>query len=245
MDADVIRAQSALEDEGWWFRGRAEIICGLIPRNGGPRALLDVGCGWGGLTRHLTRFGNVVGVDPSPAAREEAARRGLRVLDGTADALPVPDASVDLALATDVIEHLVDDVAALRELHRVLRPGGLALVTVPAYGWLFSSHDRALGHERRYTRPRLERAVKAAGLVPVRSTHFNTLLFPPIAAVRLATRRRPARIDARPTWPPLNRLLYRLFASERRLLERMDLRFGLSLAMLARRPGPNPEGGLS
>jgi SAM-dependent methyltransferase len=235
MDAELIRAQSALEDEQWWFRGRARIICDLLPGGSERRSLLDVGCGWGGLTRHLAAHGAVVGVEPSPAAREEAGRRGLTVLEGTADRLPVPDASVDVAVATDVIEHLADDVAALRELARVLRDDGLALITVPACPWLFSSHDRALGHHRRYSRGSLLAAVRAAGLRPVRVTHFNTFLFPPSAAVRLLTRRRAARVDAQPTWGPLNWLLYRIFLSERRILRRRDLPFGLSLAVLARR----------
>jgi len=236
MDAELIRRQSALEDRHWWFRARAEIVRDLIPPGDPGRELLDVGCGWGGLTRHLTGLGRVRGVEPSEVAREEAARRGLEVLDGSAESLPVPDRSIDVAVVTDVLEHLDDDERALREVVRALRPGGVAVITVPAYGWLFSSHDRALSHRRRYGRRQLVARVRAAGLVPERVTHYNTVLFLPIAAVRLATRNRPPSEDARPTWPPLNALLYRLFASERALMRRRPLPVGLSLAVVARRP---------
>jgi SAM-dependent methyltransferase len=236
MDAELIRRQSALEERHWWFRARAEIVRGLVPPGDPERELLDVGCGWGGLTRHLVGLGRVRGVEPSEVAREEAARRGLEVLDGSAEVIPVPDATIDVAVVTDVLEHLDDDARALRELHRTLRPGGVAVITVPAYGWLFSSHDRALDHRRRYGKRQLLRRVREAGLEPERVTHYNTLLFPPIALVRLATRNRPPSEDARPTWGPLNALLYRLFSCERALMDRRPLPFGLSLAVVARRP---------
>jgi SAM-dependent methyltransferase len=135
-----------------------------------------------------------------------------------------------------VLEHLDDDARALRELRRTLRPGGVAVITVPAYEWLFSSHDEALDHRRRYGKRQLLRRVREADLVPERVTHYNTLLFPLIAPVRLATRNRPASEDAKPTWAPVNAVLYRLFTSERALMDRRSLPFGLSLAVVARRP---------
>ena len=126
----------------------------------------------------LSGLGEVIGVEPSAAARDEAEKRGVAMIQGTAEALPIDDESVDIAVACDVIEHLPDDEAAVRELVRVLRPGGLALVTVPAYPWLMGAHDRAVGHERRYTRPTLVDRVERAGLIPTRATYFNSLLFP-------------------------------------------------------------------
>ena len=233
MDPEVIRAQSARESGQWWFRGRADVVCGLLPPGDFSRTVLDIGCGWGGLTERLRPYGKVSGVEPSAAAREEAGRRGVAVLAGSAERLPVADGSVHLAVATDVIEHLEDDVAALSEIARVLRPDGQALITVPAYPWLFSSHDRALSHRRRYTRGTLTAALRRAGLEPARLTYFNTLLFAPQAAARLATRRRRPRVDAWPTRGPVNSLLYRVFAFEGRLLSRRDLPFGLSLAAVA------------
>jgi SAM-dependent methyltransferase len=236
MDSELIRRQSALEEGHWWFRARAEIVGDLFPPGDPEREILDVGCGWGGLTCRLAAHGRVRGVEPSEAAREEAARRGLTVLAGSAEALPAEDQSIDVALVSDVLEHLDDDLVALREVHRVLRPGGVAVITVPAYAWLYSAHDRALEHRRRYSRRRLVEAVRAAGLEPVRITHYNALLFLPSAAVRLIRRNRPPAEDARPTWGPLNAVLYRIFAAERGLLRRRSIPFGLTLAMVAARP---------
>lgn len=236
MDTDLIRAQSRLQSDGWWFRGRADIALDLLPYPDGSRDVIDVGCGWGGLTSQLGPWGRVLGVEPSEAAREEAQRRGVDVVAGEADKLPLDDSSADLAVATDVIEHLDDDLGALREIVRVLRPGGMALITVPAYPRLFSSHDRALEHRRRYTRRGLRAALEAAGLRPLRVTHFNALLLPVAVPARLLGRRGSARADSGRAPGLLNGLMYRVFRSEKVLLRRLDLPFGLSIAALASRP---------
>jgi SAM-dependent methyltransferase len=234
MDPDLIRTEAAAE--GWWSRGRTEIIKSLLPPPNGGRRVLDAGSGWGAVTANLGAWGAVLGVEPSQAAREEAARRGVRVLEGRAEELPVEDASIDIAIASDVIEHLPDDLIAVRELARVLRPGGLALITVPAYPWLMGAHDRALGHYRRYTRSMLLDTVRAAGLEPRRVTHFNTLLFPLALPGRLLGRSRQANADDPRAPGPLDAIFYRVFRAERGPLRHIDLPFGLSLAALATRP---------
>jgi SAM-dependent methyltransferase len=234
MDPEVIRAEAAAE--GWWSRGRTEVIKSLLPPPDGRRTVLDVGSGWGAVSSRLGAWGDVTGVEPSGVAREEAARRGVNVLEGRAESLPVDDVSVDVAIASDVIEHLPDDGVAMAEIARVLRPGGLALITVPAYPRLMGAHDRALGHHRRYTRSTLLAAVEGAGLVPQRLTHFNTLLFPLALPVRLLGRNAATRADSPSAPGVLDELFYRVFRSETRLLRRFDLPFGLSLAALATRP---------
>ena len=234
MDPEVIRAEAAAE--GWWSRGRTEIIKSLLPPADGARRVLDVGSGWGAVSGCLGAWGEVIGVEPSPVARAEAERRGVRALDGRAEGLPVEDSSVDIAIASDVIEHLPDDAAAVRELVRVLRPGGTALITVPAYPWLMGAHDRALGHHRRYTEEMLLDAVADAGLVPNRVTHFNTLLFPIALPVRLLGRLRRSGADQPRAPGPLDAIFYRVFRTERQLLSHFDLPFGLSLATLAAKP---------
>jgi SAM-dependent methyltransferase len=237
MDSELIRAESRLQGEGWWFRGKADIVRSLLPPPSGNASVLDVGCGWGAIASVLRPWGRVLGVDRSEAACEEAERRGVEVVRGSAESLPVESGSMDIVLATDVLEHLDDDVAAARELQRVLKPGGLALVTVPAYKWLFGAHDRALEHRRRYTKQTIRSAIEAGGLEPERITHFNTLLLPLGLPARLARRRGTARAESAHQAPgPLNGFLYRVFRSERALLRRIDLPVGLSIAVLAR-PG--------
>jgi SAM-dependent methyltransferase len=234
MDPEVIRAEAAAE--GWWSRGRTEVIKSLLPPPDGRRTVLDVGSGWGAVSSRLGEWGEVIGVEPSEVAREEAQRRGVQVLEGRAEELPIEDESVDLAIASDVIEHVPDDAPAVGELARVLRPGGTALITVPAYPWLMSAHDHALGHYRRYTRGRLEAVIAAAGLEVGRVTYFNTLLFPLAVPGRLLRRSRAPRAESLRAPGPLDAIFFRIFRSERRLLRRVNLPFGLSLAALATRP---------
>jgi SAM-dependent methyltransferase len=152
--------------------------------------------------------------------------------------LPFADGAFDLVTALDVIEHIDDDVAALGELRRVLRPGGRLLVAVPAFTFLWGRQDEVSHHRRRYTRATLARALAQAGFAVVRESYFNTLLFPPIAAVRLGRRllRRPGRRQSDFELGParLNGLLGAVFGAEAALVARTDLPFGVSLLALAR-----------
>jgi SAM-dependent methyltransferase len=147
----------------------------------------------------------------------------------------------DLVTAFDVVEHIADDVAALRMFRRVLAPGGRLVLTVPAFPVLWSQHDDYSGHHRRYRRAGLARALHAAGGFQVdRITYFNTLLFPPALVARVAERvlrpQREERSDPYLAVParPVNDLLCRIFAAERGLLRRRDLPFGVSLAAACR-----------
>ena len=193
MDEHVYRDMYEQEERHWWFRGRRAVIWALLHR-GGVRPtveLLDAGCGTG---RHLIEYGVLgpsEGVDPFPAAVAACHERGLgQVVQGEIEELPYADARFGLVLATDVLEHLDDDAAALAELRRVTRPGGALLVTVPALMWLWSKEDVSLHHRRRYRRGELVRKVRDAGFEPVLATYFNTILLPPIAlGRRLADRR--------------------------------------------------------
>lgn len=239
MDPELIRAEAAAE--GWWSRGRTEVIKSLLPAPDGRRSLVDIGSGWGAVSAQLGAWGEVLAVEPSAVARQEASRRGVNAVEGRAERLPLPDASMDIAIASDVIEHVEDDEGAVREMTRVLRPGGTALITVPAYPWLMGAHDRALGHHRRYTRTSLLAVIRAAGLLPARTTHFNTFLFPLALPVRLLGRRRATAADAPRAPGPLDALFFRVFRSERALLSRFDLPVGLSLATLATTSGALKE----
>jgi SAM-dependent methyltransferase len=218
------------------------VIWALLRRSGvaGPLRLLDAGCGTG---RNMVEFGglggSVEGVDFSPEAIEFCRRRGLDgVQQAGVEALPFGDASFDLILATDVIEHLPDDRAALRELRRVAAPGGRLLATVPAYRWLWSSHDVAHHHFRRYTLHRLRERLRDGGWEPAVCSYFNTALLAPIAAVRLAERWHRNgdgdRPDLQLTPPGLNRLLAQPMRLEAALIERgARLPAGVSIGVVA------------
>jgi SAM-dependent methyltransferase len=188
------------------------------------------------MLESLLRFGSAVGVEIDPALREHARARGLDVRAGSLpDDVPLEAGRWDAVCLFDVLEHVADDAGALAACRRLLAPGGRLIVTVPAYAWLWSRHDELLGHRRRYTTGSLRAVALAAGFAVERLTYFNTLLAPPIMAVRLARTalRRQGHDLGRPA-PLVNRLLARAFAAEARLLRRVSLPFGISVLLIAR-----------
>jgi SAM-dependent methyltransferase len=246
LEQHAYREQYALEDTHWWFAGRRAVIWSLLRRAGTPEhvRMLDAGCGTGRNLLEYGRLGTAEGVDFSPEAIEFCHRRGLlAVRQAEIEQLPFQDGSFDLILATDVLEHLRDDRTAIAELRRVTAPGGRLLATVPAYRWLWSQHDVAHHHFRRYTLRRLSDRLRAGGFEPLVSTYFNTALLPPIAAVRTLGRLRSASDDSeRPdlelTPSGLNRLLAQPMRAEAALIERgARLPAGVSIGVVAAADG--------
>jgi SAM-dependent methyltransferase len=230
-----------VEDDHWWYRGMRAIALDALtalplPRDG---LVLDAGCGTGGNAAMLGRFGRVVGVDLAELALELASERGLpRLTRATVAALPFGEATFDLVTSFEVLYHRAvgDDVAALRELRRVLRPGGWLLVRLPALGWLRGGHDAAVHAARRYTLGELRTKLRRAGLEPVRLTYLNSLLLPLAAARRAADRLTGARGDDLGPTPALaTAALGAALARERQLLRRCDLPLGVSVMATARR----------
>jgi len=241
------------ESQHWWFRGTRSIVIDLLARNlpasnsGKKLRFLDLGCGTGiTLTRIRDAFGvEPVGLDIEVQALEFCRQRGhTELVEGSIVSTPFEDDSFDVVTALDVVEHLDDDVAAIREGGRVVRPGGIVLLTVPACPWLWSDHDIALHHKRRYRERQLRERIEQAGLTVESSGHFNTVLFVPAATVRLA--RRAASLlrsgagefpHSDVSLPPslINTVLRRLLESERDIAARGMLPFGLSLFAVARK----------
>ena len=253
MDALAHRQFRELERDHWWFRGRRRVYLGLLRHHLGgtrPRRILDVGAGAGGFLPGLAELGEeVAAVDLDPAAASRCHRRGPGAgLAADGQRLPFRDGSFDLVCLFDVLEHLDDDRAALGEAARVLRPGGLCFLSVPAHPFLYAANDRISGHRRRYTRDRVRQRIAECGLQLERCTGSNCLLFPLIAPAVLAARvvEAAARGLGREagytnlSWPlprPGHALLYRAFAAELPLARRFDLPLGHSIAAIARRPG--------
>ncbi len=186
MDEQEIRKSAALEQRHWWYAGRRAVVRERV-HDLAPGRALDVGSGSGGNSAVLEDLGwQVTALEYSPVAVELAAARGLTVVRGDARALPFPDESFDLVMSTDVWEHVEDDHAVAREALRVCRPGGRLLVAVPAGMDLWSGHDVALGHVRRYDRSGLVALVEQAGFVVDDTMGWNVLLRP-IARTRRRT----------------------------------------------------------
>jgi len=241
MDEDRIRLMAAVEDQHWWFRAKRELVAEVLAGEGVVGAVIDVGCGTGAVLDRLARDGNrpVFGTDLSPVSLQHAAAAGAPVARALAEALPFRSSVAAAVVSLDVVEHLDDDVAGLREYQRVVVPGGLVVVAVPAYQWAWSDHDVTLGHRRRYTRDRLVKAAEDAGLELDRVTHFHSWLAP----LAWIVRRTPVRRLVRGTdeeasmggrWT--NRIATGVTATERAFIRRRPLPFGLSILLVARRP---------
>jgi len=232
-----------VEEKHWWFVGRRRIIAGFVEkicRDIGklrPR-ILDVGCGTGANLQMLSEFGAAEGVDVSVEALDFCRTRGLTMVkQGAAESLPYEDASFDLVTGLDVVEHLDDDVAGLREMRRVLRPDGRALLFVPAFMFLWGVQDDISHHRRRYTVPELKRRLGEAGLTVERATYANITFFVPILLGRFLMRLtgvRPAS-ENNITIGALNGLFGRILGAESWWLRRMNFPFGVSIVCVARR----------
>ena len=245
MDANEIHRLADFEEWYWWHRARQSIVTRLLRRfAGGVRGhVLDVGCGAGATSLALRAHGRVLGVDFGRAAVEEARERHLEVAQMDATRLAIRERSADIAVALDVLEHLNDDLGAARELLRALRPGGVLLVTVPAYQWLWSSHDVALGHRRRYRRDSLRAVLERAGFEVELCSYIMVAALPPAALLRLLERlpgRRPPAGHAESGYVPiprwLNEVLSHLVGVDGWLAGRVPLPFGLTVTAVARRP---------
>lgn len=239
MDRAVYDRMAEIDVDHWWFVARREILTSLIKQLKLPNSarILEVGAGTGSNLAMLQQFGAVDAIEPDGPARELASKRsGIEVQGGTipGDAV-VPDQAYDLIVLLDVLEHIPDDEGTLIALRSKLKEDGRLMVTVPAMPWLWSAHDVAHHHQRRYTARTLESVFKKAGFRIAYRSYFNTVLSPLIVAARVAGKLtgREGGDDAIPA-SPVNRLLTRLFGAERHLLGRVSLPFGISLALVAR-----------
>jgi len=247
LKREYYREYRQVEDVHWWFVGRRRILLQVLNQylgesRAGERRILDVGCGTGTMLGHLASYGKAEGVDIDEEAVGYCHERGLLdVRLGEATDLPFDDGTFDLVTALDVVEHLDDDVAALREMRRVLRPGGQLLMTVPAHRFMWGDQDEVNLHKRRYVASEVRDRLTAAGFDVRRLTYINALMFPPIAAIRLLRRlehrlrpQKAHKSDFRyPAPRPLNFLLALIFGAEAPIVRRVNIPIGVSILALA------------
>lgn len=236
------------EEFYWWNIGRREILKSELERHLVSKrglSILDVGCGAGGNIKILGEFGAVTGLDISEEALKFAKTRGVfkNLVQGNAERLPFPDNTFDLISALDVLEHVPDDQQALREIFRVLKKGGCALITVPAHRWLWSRHDEALHHLRRYTTNELRKKLCAAKFHVIEQSHFVVPAIIFLLFKKAMRRLRKARGTEEPVdtydtiLPPwLNRLLIWWLAAEKTVIRFISLPAGSSLFIITQKP---------
>lgn len=253
MEAAHYDELARLEETHWWHLARQQIIIDFLMRNlgnlglGKEAELLDIGCGTGKMLRLLQRVSRPVGIDNSPQAIAYCRRKKAgRALLADALKLPFPNERFAMVSAQEVLEHIKDDNEALREWRRVIKPGGLLILTCPAYQWMWGPADIFAHHFRRYSRPKLIKLLQKNGFTIIRASYFNTLLFPGVAFIRLV--RKPfinlekmsaddlaTSFDFHIGPRFLNGVLRWIFALERYLLRWVSLPFGVSILVLARK----------
>ena len=251
MELVIHEQLAACEDTHWWCRARREILESVIaqfapaPRQGGLR-LVEVGCGSGGNLPMLAKFGAVVGAEPEPIAVSHFRQKRSGIFEVIHHRVPEPlPGRYHVIGMFDVLEHIDDDVGALKWAAEQLEPGGILVLSVPAFQFLWSEQDEAAHHFRRYTPDQILRLVPPS-LSVAHLTCFNTLLFPAILAARTVMRMK-RRTAGPPRWnlalppEPFNWLLYQILRLERFFVSRRRFRFGVSILLVARRHADSPQ----
>ncbi len=240
MDYATYVAEAEAEETHWWFVGRRTLFARELRRQGisDDARILDVGTSTGTNLRMLGAEGyrNFIGLDLSSDAIRLAEMKGLgRVEQGDVCRMPFEDASFDVVLATDIIEHVDNDLKALEEINRVLAPGGTALITVPAFQSLWGLQDDVARHKRRYRKGPLLMQIRRADLVVGRNYYFNYILFAPIWIARQAIGLFKVKVSSENdiNTPALNRVLGLIFSLDVAIAPWLRLPFGVSILAVA------------
>ncbi len=244
MEQHTYAIMNRVEDSHWWFVGRRAIlesfletiVQSLKSKVQSPK-ILDVGCGTGANLEMLANFGQAEGVDVSDDALEFCKAKGLKTHKGLAEKLPFADESFDIATALDVVEHLDDDVAGLKEMHRILKKGGKTLIFVPAFMWLWGVQDDISNHRIRYTKKQIVERLEKAGFEIERATYANWTFFAPILGGRTLMKITGIKPESENNVniSALNGIFGKIFSAEKHWLKRADFPFGVSIVVVAKK----------
>lgn len=243
MQPGEYRRMAEVEDVMWYYRALHRHVRRELRKNlGRDAAVLDAGCGTGGLLRSLKvaqPIWRLVGLDVSPLAVELARQRtGAEVVEGSVERLPYAAESFEAIVSCDVLCQLDEPIVALREFVRCLRPGGVLILNLPAYSWMYSYHDRQVGNRRRFTLGGVAELLRAADLARQRATYWNTLTFPLVVVRRKIFPPRSPTSDVHLYPVPLEAIFYVMMRLEQGWLGRgLGLPFGSSILVVGRKSG--------
>ncbi len=240
MELQEYAKMDMVEKSHWWFVAKRDYISNALDRYAvAGTSVLDIGCGTGAIMDFVrSKNYTVEGVDMSENALQYCRKKNLTVHHGFAEKLPFQNSSFDVVIASDVLEHITDDAAAVQEVARVLKPGGIFIVTVPAHQSLFSYHDHALHHVRRYSKEGLRKVLTTSCTVEFISW-IHLIILAPAAGMRVIQRffKNNGESDVRPASRVINFVMRTLYSIELgcfRLFHRLP--FGLSLFAVVRKP---------
>jgi ubiquinone/menaquinone biosynthesis C-methylase UbiE len=243
-DAEYFDVMASFARRHWWYTSRRALAGDTLTRLGGVTGVaVDVGCGTGEMLETLAGLRTaptlVAGTDLSPHAVRFASGAASRtpILAADSEHLPLADGQVNFLTSMDVVEHLDDDLVALKEYARVVAPGGTVLLTVPAYQWMWSEHDVRACHRRRYTAARLARTAEAAGITVLRTTYYHSFLLPAAVILRKSPLRRLVRVTDEQTsylHPAVNRIFALIARCEGWVASHVRIPFGLSIMLVGR-----------
>jgi ubiquinone/menaquinone biosynthesis C-methylase UbiE len=239
LNPEEIDKMHRLEESHWWFQGKKRLVDTFLDLADVPEGdYLDIGCGTGMFLKAFAMRRNAYGLDASYQALSHCRQKAnFKLVQGTGDHLPFSDSSFSLVTLLDIIEHVDDDENVLKEARRVCKPGGVALVTVPAFNYLWGSHDVVHGHKRRYIKSSLSMLAESAGFQVERITYTNFFIFFPVLLVRIISRLLPEKkasdMNETPLW--LNRSMTKLYAFEAFCLRGTNFPWGVSLLMVLRK----------
>lgn len=251
METKLYEMHHKLEEKFWYFTYKTKLVREFLRRAcyGGPgtKYILDVGCGTGSNIKMLREFGRVFGVDNNRWALHYCAKRGLaNLIQGDSEGrLPVRDGIFDIVTALDILEHVGNEQVILKDIGRILKKGAKLIITVPAFSSLWSNHDKAAGHKRRYIKSDLIKNLISADFTVERCTYFNCFVFFPVFIFRSIFQRpsgrkrkkKAAHLDFDFRYPGfLNKIFFLPVSGlELFILRKLDLPFGVSMICVCKK----------
>lgn len=242
MKTERLLKYDKLGRDHWWLTSKYTILSDLLKRcysKSYPDKMLDIGCGSGVFLDHLKKFNNdAFGLDLNYDILKVFCKRNHDVKTVVADAvdLPFKKSSFDLVTLIDVLEHVDDDTGLITGIKKILNPGGLLLISVPAYNALYGKHDRLYGHKRRYNRKELTSLLEKTGFKILRTTYFQPAFVIPLWFKRKIFVSVSDKDDFSTVPRPINQILTKLLCMEKYFLRKFDIPFGTTLACFCKKP---------